>query len=168
MNHKLLFMSLSAALALGAVTTAAVAAPSSAHAPEKQASEAAQFAAGEPGAPNKPFRVVEVAMIEGSGTVNFSPNRIAVKMGEQIKFVITNKGALEHEFKLDSIERIAKHKIAMEKNPEMVHDEPNGTSLEPGKSAEILWKFSQAGTYEFACLVPGHYEAGMHGTVIVK
>ena len=56
----------------------------------------------------------------------------------------------------------------MEKNPEMIHDDPNGTRLEPSKSGEVFWKFSKAGTFVFACLIPGHYEAGMHGKVVVK
>ena len=126
------------------------------------------FAVGEPADPNKGFRVVELAMTEGSGTMAFAPNTVEVKAGEQIKFVIKNTGALDHEFKLDSSEQIAKHKIAMEKNPEMIHDDPNGTRLEPSKSGEVFWKFSKAGTFEFACLIPGHYEAGMHGNVVVK
>jgi len=50
----------------------------------------------------------------------------------------------------------------------MEHDDPNGKTLDAGKSTEILWRFSKPGTFEFACLIPGHYEAGMHGTVTVK
>ena len=126
------------------------------------------FAAGEPADPKKPFRVVELTMSEGSGTMAFTPKTVEVKTGEQIKFMIKNNGALTHEFMLDSIEHNAKHKIAMEKNPEMVHDDPNGVTLETSKTSEIFWKFSKAGTFEFACLIPGHYDAGMHGKVIVK
>ena len=126
------------------------------------------FAAGEPGDPKKPFRRIELTMSEGSGTMAFTPSTVDVKKGEQIKFVIKNTGALSHEFMLDSIEHNAKHKIAMEKNPEMVHDDPNGVTLEATKSSEIFWKFSKAGSFEFACLIPGHYEAGMHGLVVVK
>ena len=126
------------------------------------------FAAGEPADPKKDFRVVELTMTEGSGTMAFAPNTVEVKAGEPIKFVIKNTGALDHEFKLDSSEQIAQHKIAMEKNPEMIHDDPNGTRLEPSKSGEVFWKFSKAGTFEFACLIPGHFEAGMHGNVVVK
>lgn len=100
--------------------------------------------------------------------MGYSVNRVEVKKGEQIRFRITNAGALAHEFMLDSIERNAKHKIEMQKNPEMEHDDPNGVRLEPGKVSEILWKFENEGTFEFACLIPGHYEAGMHGTVVVK
>ena len=138
------------------------------HAEHGSAAHAEMFAAGEPADPKKDFRIIELAMTEGSGTMGFIPDTIDVKTGEQIKFVIRNTGALDHEFKLDSSEQIAKHKIAMAKNPEMIHDDPNGTRLEPSKSGEILWKFSKAGTFEFACLIPGHYEAGMHGKIVVK
>ncbi|HRN87385.1 MAG TPA: cupredoxin family protein [Hyphomicrobium sp.] len=126
------------------------------------------FVAGEPGDPSKPARTIELNMIEGSGTMSYSVDRVEVKKGEQIRFRITNAGELGHEFMLDSIERNARHKIEMQKNPEMEHDDPNGVRLEPGKVSEILWKFENEGTFEFACLIPGHYEAGMHGTVVVK
>ena len=65
-----------------------------------------------------------------------------MKRGEQIRFVIKNEGELAHEFLLDSFEGNAKHKIQMEKNPDMEHDEPNGTRLETKKVSEILWRFS--------------------------
>jgi uncharacterized cupredoxin-like copper-binding protein len=126
------------------------------------------FAAGKPGDPKKPFRVVEIQMREGDGTMSYVPGRIEIKKGEQIKFVLKNAGALDHEFLLDSVEHNAKHKIVMQKNPEMEHDDPNGKRLKPGETAEILWRFSKAGTFEFACLIPGHYEAGMHGSVVVN
>jgi uncharacterized cupredoxin-like copper-binding protein len=125
------------------------------------------FAAGDPGDPKKSARTVELKMTEGSGTMAYTPNRIEVKKGEQIRFVITNTGELAHEFLLDSIENNAHHKIEMQKNPEMEHDDPNGTRLEPTKTSEILWRFDKEGTFEFACLIPGHYEAGMHGVVVV-
>jgi uncharacterized cupredoxin-like copper-binding protein len=126
------------------------------------------FAAGEPGDPAKPFRTIRIEIKDGPGMMAYSPDRIEVRKGEQIKFVLTNTGDLPHEFLLDSLENNAKHKKEMEKNPEMEHDEPNGKRLEPKKSAEILWRFSKAGTYEFACLIPGHYETGMKGVVVVK
>lgn len=131
------------------------------------ASAHGSFAAGDPGDPKKPARTVELKMAEGSGTMAYTPNRIEVKKGEQIRFIITNTGELAHEFLLDSIEHNAHHKIEMQKNPEMEHDDPNGKRLEPKKTSEILWKFDKVGTFEFACLIPGHYEAGMHGIVIV-
>lgn len=126
------------------------------------------YAAGQPGDAKKPFRVIEIEMREGDGTMRYVPDKIELKRGEQIKFVLKNAGALEHEFLLDSVEHNAKHKIVMQKNPEMEHDEPNGKRLKTGETAAILWRFSKKGTFEFACLIPGHYEAGMKGTVIVK
>jgi uncharacterized cupredoxin-like copper-binding protein len=126
------------------------------------------FAAGEPGDPAKPARTITIAMTEGEGVMAYDPPNVAVRAGEQVKFVITNIGALDHEFMLDSVEKNAKHRIAMQKNPEMEHDDPNGRRLKPGGSAEIVWKFSKVGTFEFACLIPGHSEAGMKGVVVVS
>jgi uncharacterized cupredoxin-like copper-binding protein len=132
------------------------------------AHQGSAFAAGEPGDPKKPFRTVEIFMTDGPGTMAYKPERIDVKKGEQIKFVLKNVGMVDHEFLIDSFDNNAKHKIEMEKNPEMEHDEPNGARLKPNASAEILWRFTKAGTFEFACLIPGHYETGMKGTFIVK
>jgi uncharacterized cupredoxin-like copper-binding protein len=126
------------------------------------------YAAGEPGDPAKPSRTLEVTMSEANGTMSYEPAEIDVKKGEQIKFIVKDAGALKHEFFLDSFAHNARHKIEMQKNPEMEHDDPNAQSVEPGQQKEILWKFSKPGTFEFACLVPGHYEAGMHGKVVVK
>lgn len=151
-----------ASLAVAAGVTTVYAEPGeSGHAHKK-------YAAGEPGDPAKPFRVIDVAMTEGDGTMAYDPPSINAKLGEQVKIVLRNKGALDHEFMLDSVEQNAKHRIAMQKNPEMEHDDPNGRRLKPAGASEILWKFSRAGTFEFACLIPGHSEAGMKGVVIVS
>ena len=127
----------------------------------------AVFNAGEPGNPKKPFRTIVIVGREGDGSMSFTPDRIEVKRGEQIKFIIKNEGELPHEFLLDSFEENQKHAIAMQKNPEMEHDDPNGRRTEPKKVSEILWRFSKVGTFEFACLIPGHYEAGMKGVITV-
>lgn len=125
------------------------------------------FAAGKPGDPRKPARIVEIVAREGDGKMSYSPDSIVVKRGEQIRFIIKNEGLLAHEFLLDSLPGNAAHKVQMEKNPEMEHDEPNGMRLATKKDGEILWIFDKAGTFEFACLIPGHYDAGMKGTVTV-
>ncbi len=125
------------------------------------------FNAGTPGDPKKPFRVIEMTAIEGNGTMAFDPPRIEVFQGEQIKFVIKNAGELDHEFMLETFEANQKHAIEMQKNPEMEHDDPNGKRVVSKKQVDLIWKFSKLGTFEYACLIPGHYEAGMKGVVEV-
>lgn len=155
--------------ALILVSLAIAGGPTAAHAEPGEPGHAHKvFAAGEPGDASKPFRVIEVAMTEGDGTMAYDPSSVAVTVGEQVKIVLTNRGALDHEFMLDSVEKNAKHRIAMQKNPEMEHDDPNGRRLKPSGTSEIFWKFSKAGTFEFACLIPGHSEAGMKGVVVVS
>ena len=122
------------------------------------------YSAGEPGNAKKPARTIEVTMSE----MEFIPSRIEVKRGEQIKFIIRNAGTEDHEFLLSTTEDNLKHAEVMKKNPKMEHDDPNGVRLAPKKTAEILWKFTKAGTFEYACLIPDHRDYGMTGRIIVK
>lgn len=126
------------------------------------------FSAGEPGDPSKPFRVVAITMQETDGTMSYQPNALEVKRGGQIKFIITNAGLRAHEFILASTADNLKHAELMKKYPDMEHDDPNGKTVQPGAKTEILWRFTKTGTFEFSCLIPGHREAGMVGTVTVK
>ena len=151
---------------LAAVITVVLAASAQAHDAGHGHDGALPF--GEPGDPAKPAREVALIMKEADGKMLFAPNRISVRKGEQIRFQVTNEGAIDHEFVLATLEANLKHAREMEKNPDMEHDEPNMKRLAPGKSAEVLWKFSKAGTFDFSCLIPGHRQAGMTGTVIVK
>jgi uncharacterized cupredoxin-like copper-binding protein len=148
---------LAAALAAGTLLLAA---------PALNAHDATHFSAGEPGDPRRPYRTVEVLMAEGRGSMSFRPARLDIRRGEQIKFVIKNVGALAHEFVLASTADNLKHAELMRKYPDMEHDDPNGKTVQPGDKAEILWRFTKAG--EFACLIPGHREAGMTGIIVVK
>ena len=132
------------------------------------AHEGEHFSAGVPGNPKKRARIVTVIMNDSEGAMKFVPERVDVKKGEQVRFVIQNKGELKHEFTLASVADNDKHAELMKKYPDMEHDDPNAKSVDPGKTAEILWRFSKTGEFEFACLIPGHREAGMHGFVHVK
>jgi uncharacterized cupredoxin-like copper-binding protein len=107
-------------------------------------------------------------MSEGDGTMRFIPDRLDVKKGEQVRFVLENKGALAHEFRLSTVKDNDEHAAMMREMPDMKHHEANAVTLDPGKDGEMLWRFTRTGTFEFACLIPGHREAGMHGTVAVK
>jgi uncharacterized cupredoxin-like copper-binding protein len=123
---------------------------------------------GEPGDPKKPARDVIVMMREGEGKMMFSPAKIIVNKGEQIRFKIQNEGVLDHEIVLATLQANLKHAEEMMKNPEMEHDDPNAKRVAPGKKGEIVWKFTKAGTFDFSCLIPGHREAGMFGSIVVK
>jgi uncharacterized cupredoxin-like copper-binding protein len=128
------------------------------------------FAAGEPGDPKKPAREVRVLMFDdGSEKVmRYEPAAITVRKGEQIRFVLENGGTESHEFMLATVTDNRKHAELMRKFPDMEHTEPNATRLAVSQHGELLWKFTKAGEFEYACLIPGHYEAGMHGKIIVK
>jgi uncharacterized cupredoxin-like copper-binding protein len=126
------------------------------------------FSAGEPGDPKKPARTVKIRMLEGDKKMVYEPAQIDVRRGEQILFVVQNDGEEDHEFVLATVPENRKHGEQMKKFPEMEHADPNATRVLPYANRELLWKFTKRGEFEFACLIPGHYEAGMHGKVTVK
>ena len=99
--------------------------------------------------------------------MRFSPGRLSVKQGETIRFVVRNSGALLHEFVIGTQAENAKHAELMLKCPGMEHDEPYMAHVNPGQTGEIVWTFNRAGTFEFACLIAGHFQAGMVGTITV-
>ena len=125
------------------------------------------FSASEPGDAKRAARIVKVTMGEIDGRMMFMPAKVDVRAGEQIKFMLRNNGELDHEFALGCAADRLKHGEAM-KNPDMERNDPNARQLAPKKSSEIVWKFSKPGEFEFACLVPGHREAGMVGIVVAK
>jgi uncharacterized cupredoxin-like copper-binding protein len=122
------------------------------------------YSAGEPGNAAKPSRTIEIELSE----MTYEPIRIEVKRGEQIRFVLRNAGTEDHEFLLATTRENLKHAEVMKKYPHMEHDDPNGVRLGPKKSAEILWRFSKRGTFEYSCLIPDHRDYGMVGHVTVK
>lgn len=127
------------------------------------------MAIGEPGDKAKVTQTIRVTMKEtDDGRMIFVPNKFEIKKDKTVRFAIKNVGEVDHEFVLDEVKTIQEHKTAMEKFPEMEHDDPNAISLAAGQSGEIIWKFTNGGTFEFACLKPGHYDAGMRGDLIVS
>jgi uncharacterized cupredoxin-like copper-binding protein len=128
------------------------------------------FTAGEPGNPKRPARTIHVLMLDDGSEkeMTFEPAVITVRKGEQIRFVLENAGTESHEFMLATVAENRKHAELMKKFPDMEHDDPNGKRLAVWERRELFWRFTKAGEFEFACLIPGHYEAGMHGKIIVK
>lgn len=105
--------------------------------------------------------------IDMRDTMRFTPDVVHVKLGETVRFVHRNRGKVMHEFVLGTRQELDEHAALMLKFPDMEHDEPYMAHVAPGKTGEIVWEFNRAGTFEFACLIPGHYQAGMVGRVIV-
>ncbi|MEJ8847769.1 cupredoxin family protein [Variovorax rhizosphaerae] len=125
----------------------------------------ADASVGKPGIASKATRTVSIDM---NDTMRFIPADIHVKKNETVRFVITNSGVLKHELVLGTEKELKEHYEVMKKHPEMEHADPNMVTLAPGKSGEIVWQFTKAGKVDFACLQPGHYDAGMKGAVNVK
>jgi uncharacterized cupredoxin-like copper-binding protein len=123
---------------------------------------------GEPGDKAKPSRTIIVQMQEAGTKMIFVPDVFSIRKGEQIRFVLRNIGAIEHEFVLGTKDEIEAHAEQMRKNPDMEHDDPQSKRLKAKENGEIYWKFTKAGEFEFACLIPGHRELGMHGKIFVK
>ena len=99
--------------------------------------------------------------------MRFSPGKMEVKLGETIRLTIKNSGQVMHEFVIGTRKELDEHAALMVKFPKMEHDEPYMAHVAPGKTGEIVWHFNRAGTFDFACLIAGHYQAGMTGTIIV-
>ena len=121
-------------------------------------------ALGQPGDPKKVDRTVAITMRD---SMRFDPARIAVRRNETIRFVLTNPGKLKHEMVLGTPAELKEHAALMIRFPQMQHVDPNQVSVEPGTTGELVWKFTKPGTFDFACLQAGHYDAGMRGKVIV-
>jgi uncharacterized cupredoxin-like copper-binding protein len=126
------------------------------------------FAFGEQGDPKKPSRAVPIIMREDGTKMRYIPDTIKVKKGEQIRFVIDNEGLFNHEFVLGTEDGIRSHAAEMKKHPDMQHHDAHSLQVAMYDRGELLWRFTKAGRFVYACLIPGHLERGMRGTVVVK
>jgi len=109
-------------------------------------------------------RTITVSM---GDDMRFRPDRIEVREGETVRLRIRNTGRAMHEFVLGTPEELAAHAELMKKFPDMQHDEPYMAHVPPGRTGEIVWTFNRAGDFRFACLIAGHFDAGMVGDVRV-
>ena len=153
--------------AVALVSTAAAAHGDDDKAKQKRfdASKVEETDFGREGDPKKASRTIKVDMAD---SMRFTPASFAVKRGETVRFVVRNDGKLLHEMVLGTVEALKKHAELMKKFPEMEHADPNMAHVKPGATGEIVWQFTKAGDFQFACLQPGHYEAGMVGRVVVR
>jgi uncharacterized cupredoxin-like copper-binding protein len=119
---------------------------------------------GKAGDPKKVTRTIKFEM---NDNMRFTPDSITVKQGQTIKFVVTNHGKTMHEMVIGTMKELKEHAELMKKFPDMEHSAPHMAHVKPGKTEEIVWTFNQPGEFKFACLIAGHMEAGMMGTVKV-
>jgi uncharacterized cupredoxin-like copper-binding protein len=154
------------ALTLGAASPAVFAHGEATHDKPKAAMPVSteEHAFGKQGDPKKVTRTIAIDM---SDMMRFTSPEITVKQGEIIKFVVTNKGKLMHEMVIGTMDELKAHGEMMKKHPGMEHDEPYMAHVSPGKKEEMVWQFTRTGEFHYACLVPGHFEAGMIGKINV-
>lgn len=128
----------------------------------------ARSAAGVPGDPAQVNRAIDVRMFESDAQMLYEPRSITVTAGETIRFVVTNDGTIEHELVIDTAEGNALLKAEIANAAGGAHHHgPNAVMLQPGEAGEVVWRFTEPGTFEFACLLPGHQELGMAGPIKV-
>ena len=119
---------------------------------------------GRPGHAKNVTRTIPITL---SDTMRFTPDKLSIMQGETVRLRITNAGKIPHEFVLGTREELAEHAQMMRQMPGMTHNDASAVQVAPGKSADIVWQFSRSGNVLFACLIPGHREAGMEGSVAV-
>ena len=139
------------------------------HSDEAQAKKASavkleQQPWGIAGAAKAVKRTIEVSMTDA---MRFSPDTIELKQGDTVKLVLKNHGKQLHEFVIGTQKELEEHAALMVKFPTMEHDEPYMAHVPPGKTGEIIWTFNRAGSFDFACPIAGHYQAGMVGKITV-
>ncbi len=110
-------------------------------------------------------RTIEVRMLD---SMRFVPDRVEVRLDETVRFVVRNTGRVLHEMVIGTPAELERHNRLMEQHPGMEHDEPHMAHVGAGRRGGIVWRFNRAGTFGFACLVPGHYRSGMAGTIVVR
>lgn len=117
------------------------------------------------GDPKKVDRVIRIKMTDD---MKFTPNVISIKTNETIRFEIQNAGKVMHEMVIGTKQELDQHAAMMKKHPNMEHDEAYMAHVAPAKSGSIVWRFNQEGDFDFACLIAGHYDAGMVGKIRVR
>ncbi len=115
--------------------------------------------------PQAATRSVEIRMTDD---MRFTPSHLDVREGETLRLRAVNRGKVMHEIVIGTRAELLAHAELMKKHPGMAHEEPYMAHVSPGQRGEIVWHFNRPGDFEFACLIPGHFEAGMRGSIRVK
>lgn len=151
-------------LAMAALAASGAAFASGNHAGGHGHDDGGETAIGKPGVAAKASRTITIEM---GDNMRYTPSNIQVRRGETVRLLVKNAGQVKHELSLGTEKELLEHLEQMKRFPDMEHDEPGKLTLAPGAQGEIVWQFTKAGTVNFACLIPGHYEAGMKGAIQV-
>ena len=152
------------ALVLGASSQVAMSHGDATHARKAGAVKKEQMPWGIAGEAKAVTRTITEAMLD---KMRFSVDKIEVKQGDTVRFILKNEGKIMHEFVIGTKQVLEEHAALMVKFPTMEHSEPYMAHVPPGKSGEIIWTFNKPGNFDFACLIAGHYQAGMVGKITV-
>ena len=147
-----------------ATTGFSIAHESGGHARDTGVAQKTQAGGGIAGDSRTATRTIEVTMFDA---MRFSPDHIDLKQGETVRFRVRNDGQVLHEFVIGTRTKNDEHAALMVRFPNMEHDEPYMAHVPPGQTGEIVWTFNRAGEFDFACLMAGHYQAGMIGKISV-
>ena len=131
----------------------------------KRSRKAPERAYGREGDPRKVVRTIRITT---SDAMRYFPDQIRVKRGDTIRFVVANSGELPHEMVIGTMDELRKHAELMKRGREIAHDGANVAHVAPGATGRIVWQFTRAGEFYYGCLIPGHFEAGMIGTIVVR
>ena len=131
----------------------------------KKARAPRDTAFGREGDPRKAKRVIKIEM---SDAMRYFPDHVSVKKGDTVRFNVRNAGELPHEMVLGTMDDLKKHAETIRKHGEMTHHDANVAHVNPGETGRIVWQFTRAGEFYYGCLVPGHFDAGMIGTIVVR
>jgi uncharacterized cupredoxin-like copper-binding protein len=154
-----------AAAALAAFVQPALSHGGGDHDDTAHSASAEEKAFGREGDPKNISRNISIDM---SDAMRFAPAQITVKQGETIRFRVKNSGKTMHEMVLGTMQDLKAHAETMRKDAGMHHHgAANIVHVAPGKTAALVWQFTNAGEFHYGCLVPGHFEAGMVGRVRV-
>jgi uncharacterized cupredoxin-like copper-binding protein len=186
MHHARPFLAAISAASLLSLAPAAFGHGDSGHGKPKAVnySKAEQTPFGRAGDPKRASRTISIGMNDrmqfvaaphgkhrvdvGPGTPPHAmPGDIVVKRGETVRFAVRNDGQVMHEMVIGRMKELKEHAELMRKFPNMEHDEPYMAHVAPGKHGEIVWQFTRTGEFHYACLIPGHMEAGMISKITV-
>lgn len=154
-------------LAAAACAALAAAAPVWAHGEKSHAAAPAAFEQTDWGIGAPRAAATRTIRIDMTDAMRFTPDTLSLREGETVRFVVRNRGRMLHEMVIGTPAVLAEHAALMAKHPDMEHDAAYMVHVDPGKTGEIVWRFNRPGRFEFACLIAGHYEAGMRGTITV-